>query len=146
MNCRFSVDSKLNAFKKQHPESAKLPGASHAEDLFYLFRWAVLWSIQVSIWWKLPLTKHRMYLNFTCDFFLFLGRIWFSRCTMKLFQIKKMNTQKLVFKPSITLAQSLRISPNTGNYRGDRSMRVSVPITCFHFYDKNIKMILLYHL
>ncbi|XP_055310975.1 juvenile hormone esterase-like [Sitodiplosis mosellana] len=41
----FSVDSKLNAFKSQNPDSAKLPGASHAEDLFYLFRCHMVQSL-----------------------------------------------------------------------------------------------------
>ncbi|XP_031624710.1 esterase B1-like isoform X2 [Contarinia nasturtii] len=35
---RFSVDSKLNVLKRRDPSIEDLPGASHSDDLFYLFK------------------------------------------------------------------------------------------------------------
>lgn len=35
---RFSVDSKLNGLKRHDPNVAHVPGASHGDDLFYLFK------------------------------------------------------------------------------------------------------------
>jgi len=34
----FSMDSKLNGFKRRNPKVANIPGASHCDEMFYLFR------------------------------------------------------------------------------------------------------------